>query len=296
MRVLKGAWKMTDVSVIGLGDMGSALAHTLLKSGYSVTVWNRSADKAKALTTAGAELGGSVEETIAASPATITCITSHDRTIQLLENLNTPLEGKTIIELSTGGITEAETLSQLLADKRADWLIGAISGYPSSVGNKDLVVITAGKQEVWERWADLIHTLGGSSVRVGDQASMIPTLFAALFTTRQGFMFGMIYGGLVCRKAGISLEAFARQVPVTMGVLPSYHQYFADSVADEKFESSEASMTTYAAALDDVLSTFETLEVSSELPRLFSELAHKGIDAGLNEKALTALIEILGKN
>ena len=36
---------MTDISVIGLGDMGSALANTLLNNGYSVTVWNRSADK-----------------------------------------------------------------------------------------------------------------------------------------------------------------------------------------------------------------------------------------------------------
>jgi 3-hydroxyisobutyrate dehydrogenase-like beta-hydroxyacid dehydrogenase len=287
---------MTDISVIGLGDMGSALASTLLKNGYTVTVWNRSADKAEPLTSAGAVLASSAEDAITSSPATITCITSHDRTIRLLENISISLEGKTIIELSTGGITEAETLSHLLSEKGADWLIGAISGYPSSVGKKELVLLTAGRQNVWEKWADLIKILGGSSVRVGDQAAMIPTLFAALFTTRQGFMFGMIYGGLVCKKAGISLESFARQVPMAMGVLPSYHQYFSDSVADEKFESSEASMVTYAAALDDALSTFEALEVSSELPRLFSELTRKGIDAGLSGKALTALIEILGKD
>jgi hypothetical protein len=125
---------------------------------------------------------------------------------------------------------------------------------------------------------------------------MLPTLFAALFTTRQGFMFGMIYGGLACRKAGIPLEEFARQVPVSMGWLPSYHQYFSDTVADGRFESSEASMAIYAAALDDALSTFDTLGASSELPRLFSELAHRGVDAGLNEKALTALVELLGED
>ncbi len=287
---------MTDISVIGLGDMGSALAHTLLQNGYSVTVWNRSADKARPLAAAGADAVESAAAAIAASPATITCITSHDRTIQLLEDPGISLDGKTIIELSTGGISEAERLSRLLSEQGADWLIGAISGYPSSVGTKELVLITAGRQEVWGRWAELIKTLGGSSVLVGDQASMIPTLFAALFTTRQGFMFGMIYGGLICKKAGISLDEFARQVPVTMGVMPSYHQYFSDSVADEKFESPEASMTTYAAALDDALSTFEALGASSELPRLFSQLAHRGMDAGLNEKALTALIDILGRD
>ena len=66
---------MTDISVIGLGDMGSALAYTLLKNGYSVTVWNRSADKADPLTAAGAVLASSAEEAISVSPATITCIT-----------------------------------------------------------------------------------------------------------------------------------------------------------------------------------------------------------------------------
>jgi 3-hydroxyisobutyrate dehydrogenase-like beta-hydroxyacid dehydrogenase len=47
---------MTDISVIGLGDMGRALASRLLNNGYSVTVWNRSTDKASPLTAAGAAL------------------------------------------------------------------------------------------------------------------------------------------------------------------------------------------------------------------------------------------------
>ena len=287
---------MTDISVIGLGDMGSALANTLLNNGYSVTVWNRSADKADPLIAAGAVPASSAKEAIAASPATITCITSHDRTIGLIDETDSSLEGKTIIELSTGGISEAETLAGLLSDRGADWIIGAISGYPSSVGEKDLVLFTVGKQETWEKWEKLIKTLGGSSVRVGDQAGMVPTLFAALFTTRQGFMFGMIYGGLVCKKAGISLEEFARLVPITMGVLPSYYQYFSDTVAGEIYESPEASMATYAAALDDALATFEALGAPSELPKLFSDQAHKGMDAGLDKKALTALIGLLAGN
>ena len=286
---------MTDISVIGLGDMGSALADTLLANDYSVTVWNRSPEKAAPLTDAGAILAESAEAAIAASPVTLTCITSHDRTIELIESLGQSLQGKTIIELSTGGITEAEALAKLLTERDADWMIGAISGYPSSVGTQELVLICAANPAVWDAQEALIKTLGGSSVCVGDKAGMIPTLFAALFTTRQGFMFGMIYGGLLCRKAGIPLDEFARQVPITMGVLPSYHQYFSDTVADETFESAEASMATYAAALDDALATFEAMDVSSELPKLFSQQAHKGMDAGLDKKALTALIDLLGK-
>jgi 3-hydroxyisobutyrate dehydrogenase-like beta-hydroxyacid dehydrogenase len=281
---------MTDISVIGLGDMGSALARTLLHNGYSVTVWNRSPDKTGPLTASGALLAGSPNEAIAASPATITCIKSHDKTIQLFEDINISLEGKTIIELSTGGVTDAETLAGLLSERGAYWIIGSIRGYPSMVGDKDVLLITAGRQDVWEKWEDLIKTLGGGSVYVGDGAGMVPTLFAALFTTGQGFLFGMIYGGLVCKKAGISLEEFARLVPTNMDGL---HNYFSDSVADGIFESPDASMATYAAALDDALGTFEALGASSELPKLFNEQAHKGMDAGLDKTALTALIALL---
>jgi len=284
---------MTDISVIGLGDMGSALASTLLKNGYSVTVWNRSPDKAAPLIAAGALLVSTPSEAISASPATITCVTSHDQTIQLVEDLNISLEGKTIIEFSTGGVTAAETLAGLLSQKGADWIIGCIRAYPSTVGGKDVLLITAGRQDVWEKWEDLIKTLGGGSVYVGDGAGMVPTLFAALFITGQGFLFGMIYGGIVCKKAGISLEEFARLVPTNVN---SLHNYFAGSVADGIFESSDASMATYAAALDDALGTFEVMGASSELPKLFNEQVHKGMDAGLDKKALTALINLLGKN
>ena len=54
-------------------------------------------------------------------------------------------------------------------------------------------------------------------------------------------------------------------------------------------------METYAAALDDALSTFKTCGAPAELPQLFSDLAHRGVDAGLQDKALTALVELLDK-
>lgn len=287
---------MSDVSVIGLGVMGSALARTLMQNGYAVTVWNRTAEKAGPLVSAGATAAGSAAEAVAASPATIICIASHDKTIELMESLAGSLSGKTIIELSTGGANEATALAKLLADNGAAWLIGIINAYPTAIGQPETVLSIVGADDVWEKWQPVIKALGGSSTRVGNEAGMAAALFAALFTTRQGFMFGMIYGGLVCKKAGIPLDAFADQVPVSLGMLPSYHKYFADTVPTGQFDNPPATMTTYAAALDDALNTFKTLGAPAELPQLFSDLAHKGVDAGLNDKALTALVELFGND
>jgi len=287
---------MSDISVVGLGAMGSALAQTLLQNGFTVTVWNRSAEKAEPLVAAGAVAAGTVAEAVAASPATITCIASHDKTIELLNDIAGTLEGRTIIELSTGGSEEAEALAKLLSENGASWLIGIINAYPTAIGKPETVLTVVGAQDVWETWQRAVKALGGGSMHVGTEAGMLATLFAALFTTRQGFMFGMIYGGLVCKKAGIPLDTFAGLVPVTLGVLPSYHKYFADTVPAKNFDNPPATMTTYAAALDDALSTFKALDAPAELPQLFSDLAHQGVDAGLSDKALTALVELLGND
>jgi len=47
---------MSVFSVIGWGNMGSALACALLENGRQVTIWNRSPDKATPLTGMGAIL------------------------------------------------------------------------------------------------------------------------------------------------------------------------------------------------------------------------------------------------
>lgn len=286
---------MSDISVIGLGAMGSALAHTLLQNDYSVTVWNRDPEKAAPLVEAGASAADSAADAISASPATITCIKTHDTTIELLEDRTAVLDGKTIIELSTGGAEEAEKLAAMLKANGAEWLIGIINAYPTMIGGDDTVLSIVGEPEVWKRWEKAIKTLGGASSHFGTEAGMAAVLFAALFTTRQGFMWGMIYGAMVCRKAGIPLDVFSAQVPVSLGVLPGYHKYFADTAPSGNFDNPPASMNTYVAALDDALSTFESSGAPDELPRLFSELAHRGADAGLGDKALTALIDLFVK-
>ncbi len=59
---------MSEVTVIGLGNMGSALAGALLANRRAVTVWNRSPEKAAALVEKGAVLAPNVTAALTASP------------------------------------------------------------------------------------------------------------------------------------------------------------------------------------------------------------------------------------
>ena len=286
---------MTDISIIGLGAMGSALANAQLSAGRSITVWNRSPEKVARLVAAGAIPATTASEAIAASPVAITCVKSHPQTLSILQTSTNVLKGKTIIELSTGGAMEAEELAQFLEGAGAEWMFGIINAYPHMIGNEDVVLSIVGTEDQWLANAPIIKTMGGSSVHVGQQAGMLAALFAGLFTVRQGFMWGMIYGALACKKAGISMKAFSDLVPISMGMMKPYYDYFAATVPDATYDDPPATMQTYAAALEDVLASFEALGAQDELPRLFVDMANKGMAAGYEDKALTAVIDVLAR-
>lgn len=284
---------MSDISVIGLGKMGAALASTLLRSGRTVTAWNRSAEKAAPLVEAGASFASSPEEAIAASDATIVCIKTHKTTTELLSPLSEQLSGKTILDLSTGGAEEAKELVDMLTAAGAKWHIGMINAYPSGIGKEETAILCAGPPEVWDRWGDVIRTLGGASAHVGTEATAIPGLFAAMFTARQGFMFGLIYGGAVCRKAGLPTDAFAAQVPVTLGMAGNYADLFMRTVPTRDCDDPGATVAVYLAALEDVMATFESTGTPDALPRLMRDLAQRGVDEGYAGQELTSLVEML---
>jgi 3-hydroxyisobutyrate dehydrogenase-like beta-hydroxyacid dehydrogenase len=64
----------SKIGLIGLGLMGRPMGLNLLKAGYSLTVWNRTASRAESLVAAGAKLAQSPEKVAAASDVLITIV------------------------------------------------------------------------------------------------------------------------------------------------------------------------------------------------------------------------------
>ena len=223
---------MSDITVIGLGVMGSALAQTLLQSGYKVTVWNRTPSKVADLADRGAITAVSCSEAIAASPLIVICIKSHSDTRQLLESTEN-LESRNIIELSTGSAPEAESLAEWIRSEGAGCLIGMIATFPRDIGNEDSTIVTVGDEALWEQSEKMLKTLAGKSTYIGDNIGSLAILYSALFLPRQGFMFGMIYGALLCKKAGLPLHTYVEQMPLTIKVWHDFYDVFAASVLSD---------------------------------------------------------------
>ena len=92
---------MSDLTILGLGSMGATIASVLLKAGFSVSVWNRSIDKARPLEAIGATAAASVERAIGESPCTIICIDGYQNATSLLDRPQVleQLSGRTVISM-----------------------------------------------------------------------------------------------------------------------------------------------------------------------------------------------------
>jgi hypothetical protein len=136
--------------------------------------------------------------------------------------------------------------------------------------------------------------LGGKSAHLGENPVALAAIYASLVLPRQGFMFGMIYGALLCEKAGVSMDAYVEQLPLTIKVVHDYYDLFAATVPTGNFADPPASMGTYFAAFEDVLTTCRDLGAPDELPRLLHDLLKRGVDAGLAEQQITSLTKVIG--
>lgn len=283
------------ITMIGLGAMGSAIAACLLEIGHDLTVWNRSRKKAIPLVEKGASLASTLQEAVDASPLIVVCIKGHRETLDCLAPLS-GLQGKTVCDLGTGDAADAERLVDFVRSAGADWMLGMINAYPSGIGGDETAILTVGSERAWNAHGDVIRALGGASQRVGGEASALAALFAGLFTVRQGFMFGMIFGALACKKAGIPMQVFVDQIPSSaMNVAQAYYQTFASTVPPGDYDAPQASLEVYVLAQRDALKTFESLGAPADFIRLIHDTTDAALADGLGGKQLTALVDYMSR-
>jgi 3-hydroxyisobutyrate dehydrogenase-like beta-hydroxyacid dehydrogenase len=91
---------MSDVTVVGLGAMGSALARGLLRDAHRVTVWNRTAVKAVPLREAGAAVAPDLTAAIQDSPVVLVCVDDYavTRGLMAASDVRLALDGRVIVQ------------------------------------------------------------------------------------------------------------------------------------------------------------------------------------------------------
>ncbi|WP_394363397.1 NAD(P)-dependent oxidoreductase [Amycolatopsis sp. SB7-3] len=176
--------KPTEITVVGLGNMGAAMAHRLLESGFAVTVHNRTAGKAAPLVAAGATLAESIG-TVARAELILLSLSDEAAVDEVLfEDLLPRLRrGTFVIDTSAVSPGYARVAARRLADAGVRRVEASVVGNPRMARSGGLRVFTAGERDDAESVRDVLNTLSQDGfVHLGQpgQASALKLAFNLL--------------------------------------------------------------------------------------------------------------------
>ena len=285
---------MTQLTTIGLGAMGNALARAFLGAGHRITVWNRSAEKCQPFALLGAEIAPDIATAVEASPVTVICIDNYAVTRRLIEDhgLQSRLDGRTLIQLSTGTPSEAYELERLLQDFDCTYLDGAIMPYPDEIGTDSAQILFAGPEDAFLRCRTLLDCLGGDLRYLGSNIRAAATIDMALLTQELCTYIGAIHAANLCESEGMEAAMLAALYPPGHAGLKPIRVIEAN-----RYDAPGATLVVWEAALQRIQAQARDAGINSEIPDLVSSLFRRAIAAGHGSEDLAAIIKILrGEN
>jgi 3-hydroxyisobutyrate dehydrogenase len=163
---------MTEsIGFIGLGIMGRGMAANLLKAGFSVRVWNRTADRMTPLIEAGAVAGSSPADIAAHSDIIITCVSdTPDVEAVILGQegiIHGVREGSLVIDMSTISPQTTRDIAERLAEKGVHMLDAPISGGSEGAAKGTLSIMVGGEAAQFERARPAFEAMGKTITHVG---------------------------------------------------------------------------------------------------------------------------------
>lgn len=155
-----------DVSVLGLGQMGSAIAERLIGAGHEVSVWNRSKGKADGLVAKGAFELEACHEAWARSDVCITMVADSQALADVALAPDVGLahawrgSGKTLVDMSTVSAELSSDVAAAAATSGVQYLRAPVSGNPGVVRAGNLTIVASGEGGVFRSVESLLRDIG----------------------------------------------------------------------------------------------------------------------------------------
>lgn len=193
------------IGFLGIGIMGKPMARNLMKAGFDLLVWNRTAAKCDELVAEGAGIAASPAEAAAACDVIITIVsdTPDVEAVLLGENgvIEAIGEGKIVVDMSTISPEATERFAARLAEKGVEMLDAPVSGGETGAIEGRLAIMVGGKAEAFERCLPVFKAMGKNIVHVGpngagQRCKLVNQIIAAIniLATAEGLRFAETAG------------------------------------------------------------------------------------------------------
>lgn len=144
-----------SVGLIGLGLMGRPIAANLLKKGFSLTVWNRTASRAQDLVSQGAKVAATPQETAAGSDVLMMIVSDPPAVEQVLWGKDGVFaglrRGSVLVDSSTVSPELARRSAAACSERGIEYLDAPVTGGTWGAEKGELVMMVGGAAETLKR-------------------------------------------------------------------------------------------------------------------------------------------------
>jgi 3-hydroxyisobutyrate dehydrogenase-like beta-hydroxyacid dehydrogenase len=165
----------TKLGFIGIGAMGRRIAARLLKSGFPVTVFDRSAAKANALIPLGATVARSIAELASSADVVMSILASDEAVFDVYTGpqgvMSHIRSGSMIIEMSTVSPLTSRALYRLGAARGVSVLDVPVSGSTPAAEQGTLVLLGGGDEDSFHAAEPIFNAISQQHFYLGPSGS-----------------------------------------------------------------------------------------------------------------------------
>jgi 3-hydroxyisobutyrate dehydrogenase-like beta-hydroxyacid dehydrogenase len=203
------------VGFLGMGIMGAAMARNLLKAGFDLAVWNRTAAKAEALGQEGAALAASPAELAADRDVVVICVSDTPDVEAVLFGSQGAAEGlrrgSLVVDCSTISPSQTRAFAARLAEGGVSMLDAPVSGGSEGAVRGTLSIMVGGEAEQVERAMPILQAMGKSIIHVGPNgAGQMVKLVNQILVANSMLAVGEAF--LFAQAGGLDLEKTLKAV------------------------------------------------------------------------------------
>jgi 3-hydroxyisobutyrate dehydrogenase-like beta-hydroxyacid dehydrogenase len=286
--------RMADLGYVGLGVMGGGVARRLLDAGHTVTVWNRTREKAAPLLDAGAQWADSPREVTERSDVVFTMVTNTAAVRAVFDGNDGILAGlgpgKVYIDMSTASPSNTRALAEQVAERGAQMLDAPVSGSVITLEQGKLTVMVGGDSETFERVKPILEAIGPRVFHLGGNGAAV-TMKIAINLSLAVQMLAFSEGVLLAEKSGISRE---RAVEVMLAsVIASPMVVYRGPFVLEQPDEAWFDCHMMQKDMDLALELGHELEVPLPTTSVTNELLTAANGMGIGDKDFAALFDVL---
>jgi 3-hydroxyisobutyrate dehydrogenase-like beta-hydroxyacid dehydrogenase len=238
---------MKQGGIVGLGDMGLAMAKNIVENGYSLTGYDLRDERLQALQALGGKAASSPREVGEQADVVFIMVLNGKQVYQVVTAQDGLLQsmraGSTIIVSATIEPREVREVAKAVLDKGIDLIDTPVSGGKAGAEAGTLTMMAAAKKEVFDANQDVLQAVGEKIFHVGEEIGTGQTVKAAL-QAFIGASFTAIFESLVLgAKAGVKGETLF-EVFGASGVGSPLFRNCARLIMDRQFENTGSHIGT----------------------------------------------------